>query len=232
MLHMMKELKQHVHEHCFMCSRVLNDWLPVLELERKVFRVKKGRSVFVEGDPVEGIYFVMGGLIKVHKDWGGKELILRFAVQDTVLGHRGLSVQDDPYPVSATALQDSVVCFVPKSVFLSSLMVNQQFCADLLMFLAEELRLSEQKMLDINLKSVKSRMSKAILVLARDFGTDADQQLNISLNKNDLAAYAGTTYETSFRIMNELIASGCLKVKGKLIQIVDAAALERFAVDL
>lgn len=221
----MNEQKTPIHDHCFMCSRVLAEWLPALALHRQTMKIKKGRLVFKEGDKVTGIYFVLKGLIKVHKAWGSKELILRFAQQGTVLGHRGISSLKDTYPISATALEDSLVCYVPMDFFNKSLTINHQFTHDLMMFLADELRQSEEKMLDINLKSVKSRLAKGISLLKRNFGLDADGFITFAINKNDLAAYAGTTYETSFRVMNELQADGLIEVNGKRIKVLDEEKL-------
>jgi CRP/FNR family transcriptional regulator len=41
---------------------------------------------------VAGVYFVYKGIVKVHKQWGDKELIIRFANQGQIFGHRGLGI--------------------------------------------------------------------------------------------------------------------------------------------
>ena len=52
--------------------------------------VRKGKTIFKEGDPVEGIYFMYTGWVKIHKEWTHpKELILRFAGAGEIIGHRG-----------------------------------------------------------------------------------------------------------------------------------------------
>ena len=74
---------------CFFCRLCLKEWLPAIELNRKTLNLKKGETLFEEGDPVTGIYFVYAGKVKVHKKWGDKELIVRFANQGAIVGHRG-----------------------------------------------------------------------------------------------------------------------------------------------
>src|SRR3954470_15989601 len=101
----MKENKQGCDlESCYLCRRCLKEWIPAIGANRKTFIVKKGESIFNEGDEVQGIYFVYEGTFKVHKKWDEeKELIVRFAKKGDIVGHRGLG-SDPLYPVTATAL--------------------------------------------------------------------------------------------------------------------------------
>ena len=88
---------------CFLCRQCLPEWLPAIQAHRKNLTFKKGELIFHEGEPVRGIYFVYSGTVKVHKKWGTeKELIIRFARQGEIFGHRGLG-QEAIYPISATA---------------------------------------------------------------------------------------------------------------------------------
>ncbi|MFD2144432.1 Crp/Fnr family transcriptional regulator [Mucilaginibacter antarcticus] len=74
--------------------------------------MKKGEVIFKEGDPVKGIFFVNTGIVKVHKRWGAdKELILRFASEGLVFGHRALG-GNGVYTISATALQAGTISYV------------------------------------------------------------------------------------------------------------------------
>ena len=88
---------------CFFCTLCLKDWLPAVDANRKTFHFKKGEVIFKEGDPVTGVYFVYQGKVKVHKQWGDKELIIRFANQGQIFGHRGLG-HNSIYPISGTEL--------------------------------------------------------------------------------------------------------------------------------
>ena len=108
---------------CLMCRLCSKDWLPAIQAHRKNFKVAKGEALFRENDIVQGMYFVYEGLVKVHKQWDNdKELILRFAAQGDIVGHRGLG-KDQYFPVSATAIENSVVCFVSLEFFFSTLRV-------------------------------------------------------------------------------------------------------------
>jgi len=97
---------------CSMCRLCQKEWLPAIDANRKMYHYKKGEVLFEEGTEVQGMYFIHTGLVKVHKKWGDeKELILRFAKSGAIAGHRGLG-SDTVYPVSATALLPTDVCFI------------------------------------------------------------------------------------------------------------------------
>ena len=207
-------------QSCFFCKGCMPEWLPAIDANRKTFEVKKGEVIFTEGEKVTGIYFVNSGKIKVHKKWDDdKELILRFANQGAIVGHRGLSTFNDIYPVSGTAIEPSRVCFIDIEFFRSSLKVNNDFTFNLMMFFADEFQLSEKKMRNLAHMSVKGRVAQSLLTLQEKFGTTKDGYLDITISRQDLASFSGTTYETVFRILNELTEDKAIQIAEKKILI-------------
>ena len=78
-------------ETCLICRLCMKEWKPAIAHERKNYALKKGAQLFKEGDPVKGVYFLHTGKVKVHKHWGEeKELIVRFAREGDIVGHRGI----------------------------------------------------------------------------------------------------------------------------------------------
>jgi CRP/FNR family transcriptional regulator len=205
---------------CSFCKLCLKEWLPAIDINRQTLHVKKGEEFIKEGEYVTGVYFVYEGAVKVHKQWGEKELIVRFAKKGDIVGHRGLG-NDTYYPVSATAIEPSIVCFIEIEFFLTSLKVNQDFLYQLMMFFAEELKVSERKMRNLAHMPVKGRLAQALLTLQEKFGTQQEGYIDLTLTKQDLASYTGATYETVFRILNDLVDESLVKVSGKKIGILD-----------
>ncbi|PWG80488.1 transcriptional regulator [Pararcticibacter amylolyticus] len=218
-------------DKCFMCTLAVKEWQPVLNACRRNFSLKKGECVINEGDPVTGVYFVYSGKVKVHKKWGDKELIVRFATEGAIIGHRGLGTRSGFYPVSATALEPTVVCFIELELFLATLKVNHDFAFHLLMFFADELQESEKRMRDLALMPVKNRLATSLLQLKQLFGTDKDGNINAELSRQDIASFSGATYETVFRMMNELSHENLIVVSGKKIGIPDEPKLRLLTAD-
>ena len=78
---------------------------------------------------------------------------------------------------------------------------------------------------------VKGRVAEALLHLRELFGEDYKGFINIDLSRQDLASFAGATYETVFRMINELVKEKLIKLSGKSIAIADREGLARLAAD-
>jgi len=199
----------------------LPDWIPAVEIYRKNFLIKKGQQAFNEGKPVTGIYFVYSGILKIHKKWGEeKELIIRFARGGDMIGHLGLG-KEARYPVSATALEDTEVCYLDMDFFESTLRVNTNLTYALMRYLANELQESHHGMRNLAHMSVRARIAQALVSLKDQFGTKNDGAIAVTLSRQDIASFAGTTYETLFKMLNELASEGYIRLNGKNITILN-----------
>lgn len=214
---------------CFMCQNCLEEWRPAICANKTNLKIKKGEVLFREGDPVTGIYFVYSGNIKVYKQWDAdKELIIRFAKDGAILGHRAMG-DNLTYPISAAALEPSVICYVDMKFFESTLRVNSELTYQLVNFFASELRVSERRMRDLAHMPVKGRVADALIKLQTQFGTTSEGLIDINLSRQDLASYAGATYETVFRVINELVNERTISLTGKSIAITNAQALNQLS---
>ncbi|MBG9378297.1 Crp/Fnr family transcriptional regulator [Panacibacter sp. DH6] len=217
----MKESKKQCDLNtCMMCRLCMKEWKPALAASRSNYTYRKGELIFKEGDAVRGVYFINEGTVKVHKQWGDKELILRLANSGAIAGHRGLG-GDFIYPVSATALGTTEVCFFDLDFFRATIKVNHDLSYELIMFLAGDLKESEQNMRNLVHMPVKNRIAQALIALENKFGVRENGIIDIDISRQDLASFVGTTYETLFRMLNELIEEGLIKADGRHLQIID-----------
>lgn len=212
---------------CLLCQLCLKDWLPAVAAHKQNISVKKGKDIFREGDPVKGIYFIYSGNVKVHKKWGEeKDLIIRFAKAGEILGHTGLG-DDTHYPVSATALEPVVVCFITMDFFESTLQVNNMLTYKLMRFMANELQESEKRVRNLVHMPVKGRIAQSFITLRDQFGANKDGFIDIELTRQDLSSFAGASYETLFKVINELTEERLISVSGKNIRITNEDGLKR-----
>lgn len=211
-----------------MCRHSLKEWKQAIDTNRKMFYFKKGEMLCREGDEVAGIFFVYSGTVKVHKKWGeDKELIVRFAKKGDIVGHRGLGTITT-FPISATALGPVSACYIDLEFFLTTLKINQEFLFQLMIFFADELKESEKRMRNLAHMPVKGRIAQALINLKDKFGCDKNGFIDISLSRQDMASYTGTTYETVFRILTEFIEDNVIAVSGRNILIKDVRKLLSF----
>ncbi|HEY1017971.1 MAG TPA: Crp/Fnr family transcriptional regulator [Sediminibacterium sp.] len=213
-----------------MCKNCAPEWVPFVEGNKKTIHFKKGETIFLEGEKVEGIYFLNSGKVKVHKQWNEeKQLIIRFVKEGDVLGHRGFGLSNI-YPVSATALESTTVCFIPSDFFLATLKMNHELTYHLLLFYSAELENAEQRMRDLVHMDTKGKISDALLMMKTHFGCDKEGNIEMKLTRQDLSSFVGTTYETVFKIINELVREKSIAVKGKEIKILNEKKLQSYTI--
>ena len=205
---------------CFLCRHCMPEWKAVTASHKKTQLFKKGKALFTEGEVVKGIYFLYSGVVKIHAPWmDGRELIIRFARGGEIAGYRGLG-GGAVYPVSATALEDTVACFIDNDFLELSLKANPSLTYTFMQLYATELQKAEKRMRDLTHMDVKSRIAWALLDILEGSGKAPDGSLALKLTRQDIAAYAGTTYETVFKFFAELIAAGVIRTSGKDITVV------------
>jgi CRP-like cAMP-binding protein len=215
-------------DSCFLCRHCLPEWKSLVAIHKKTVLFKKGKKIFQEGDSVEGIYFIYEGSVKVTMNWDGqKELLLRFAKAGDVLGHRGFG-GNRKYPISATAMEDCKVCFIDNSFLETSLTANTALTYQMMQLYASELQKAEERMRNLAHREVKGRIALALLEIADVFGIGKDQFITVPITRQDIASYAGTTYETVFKFFTELSNSNILSTEGKNLKINDREALLSF----
>lgn len=210
---------------CFLCTHSLPEWKDVIALHKQTRTYKKGEHIFREGKPVDGLFFLYSGAVKVHQSWGpDKDLIIRFARMGDVLGYRGGNGAG-VYPITATALDTSVACQITQAFLESTLAVNHSFVYKMMQLYADALQNAERRMRHLALMEVRGRVADAVLTIRDTFGVDAEGYVNTPITRQDIASYAGTTYETVFRLFTEWAAQGFLDTSGKYLRITDAGAL-------
>ena len=134
------------------------------------YHYKKGHQIIVEDNPVMGIFFIQKGKVKVYRSFAkGHDLILRFAKDGEVVGHRGFG-SEMIYPISAAALEDATMCFIPKDDFYQLLHHFPKFSFTILLFYADELKRIESRFMNMSKMTVKEKTVDALLEIKKVFG--------------------------------------------------------------
>ncbi len=140
------------------------------------------------------------------------------------MGYLGLG--DNPiYPVTATAIEPSSVCFLEIDFFESTLKVNNGLTYSLMRRMANDLHDSQKSMRDLAHMSVKARIAQAFIALRNRFGIRENGLVDLEITRQDIASYAGASYETLFKVVNEFSSRGLVELIGKNILIRDEQAL-------
>ncbi|WP_431106907.1 Crp/Fnr family transcriptional regulator [Winogradskyella poriferorum] len=190
----------------------------------KIYR--KGQIIFEEGETLNGVYCVRDGVCKLTKlSENGKDQVVKLVVKGDLLGKRSL-VSDQKTNLSAVALNDMEMCFIPKSEIIDDLSKNPKFTMDVLREMANDLKESDVSLVNMAQKSVKRRMAEILMYSHDNFGTDNEGYLSIVLSREDYASIVGTATESAIRILSQFKKEGLISTTGKRIKIEDYNGLK------
>ncbi|MDB9961591.1 Crp/Fnr family transcriptional regulator [Oceanihabitans sp.] len=189
--------------------------------------IKKGEVIFEEGETLNGVFCIKDGVCKLSKlSANGKDQIVKLVVKGDLLGQRSLVVNESSN-LSAVALNDMEVCFIPKDEIINDLTKNPDFSMDILQQMAHDLKDSDNVIVNMAQKSVKHRLSEALLYIHNRFGSDDSGYLNVLLTREDYANIVGTATESAIRILSKFKKDGLISTDGKHIKIENLEELKR-----
>lgn len=193
------------------------------------FTIKKGEPLFEEGETVNGVYCVKEGVCKMTKlSDNGKDQIVKLAKPGELLGQRSM-ISDETANLSAIALEDMQVCFIPKSEIMGFFNENNQFSLNMMKTICGDLKDSDDHMVDMAQKTVKQRLAETLLYLEENFGVNEDNSLKLQLSREELAGMIGTATESCIRLLSEYNKSGIIDLKGKKITLLDKNKLKKIS---
>lgn len=201
-----------------------------LSEEKSYNYYKKGQTIFNEGNHPQGLYCIFSGKVKIHKlSNAGNEQIFRLVKKGRVIGCHAL-LSNDKFNASATAIEDSVICYFPKSVYQEQIALNPSLAIQLIKVLSAELKSVEKMAINLVQKNVKERVSETLLVLSDFFGLEEDNAtIKTSLTRENIGNMAGTTTETTIRVLSDLQKNNIVELIGKKIKIKNTKELIRVA---
>lgn len=203
-----------------------NDEMSELRDYKSCSYYKKGQYIFTENGFPLGLYCVNSGKVKLSaQGLDGKEQILRLAKSGDVLGYRAL-LSNERYHCSAVALEDSSICFIPKDYFLEMVNKSHRLCLQIMQKISSDLKTAEEHIMALSQKNVRERMAEALLFLKATYGFESDgQTLAISLSREEIADYVGTSTESAIRLLSEFNQDKLIELSGKKIKLLNLPKL-------
>ncbi len=186
--------------------------------QKNTIRCNTGQQFILEGAPVTGLYFIYSGAVKVYRQSAsGKNQIIRFSKEGEIVGHRGFGT-DYVYNISAAAIEDAYLCNFSADILIEMLHKEPPMMYDFLLFYADQLQKSEANAKRFSQMSVRDKVMNGLLFIYRKFG-QSEGFFKLTLSRNDIADFAGTSREQVTRVITALKKEDLLVAKGKKIGI-------------
>lgn len=179
---------------------------------------KKGSHVFLQDDPLENVYFIYDGKIKIYKsDITGKEQIVNFLKKGEMFPHVGF-FRKGGYPAFSEVVEDSTVVVVPISQFENVLIENPELCIKVFKVLGERIVDLQDRLEAQILNNTYEQIIKLLVRLGKIHGQelkDGKMKLKGEFTNKDLANMIGTTRETVSRTLTRMKKEGKIEVDEK-----------------
>jgi CRP-like cAMP-binding protein len=225
------------HVDCKHCSNRFNsvfcktefDKMAEINKHKICSTYKKNEYIFKEGSYASGVFCINGGKIKISMVGDeGKEQIVRLVKPGDIIGYKAL-LSSEKYSASAIAIEDCNVCFIPREVFTEILKKDANLSFEMMKLLSDELRKAEEKITHLAQKPVRERMAETILFLKETYGIDNEENINVSLSREEIANIVGTATETAIRLLSEFNKENMIELSGKKIKILNTNKLTKIA---
>jgi CRP-like cAMP-binding protein len=194
-----------------------------LQLLMKIVQNNNHIATLIESDKMDDMSYDV--LMKIAET---NDHIVKLVKKGELLGQRSL-ISDEPVNLSAFALEDMEVCFIPKSEILGFFDSNNKFSMNVMKTICGDLKEADETMVNLAQKSVKERLAITLLYLEETFGKNEDNSLKIQLSRDELASMIGTATESCIRLLSDFNKLELIELNGKKIILKNRSKLKKMA---
>ncbi|HET9923958.1 MAG TPA: Crp/Fnr family transcriptional regulator [Methylomirabilota bacterium] len=188
-------------------------------------------SVFVEGEPCDGLWIVVEGRLKVFRTSPrGREQVLHVEGPGATLGEVPLFDMGG-YVASATTLSAARLIWVPRRELEDLCREHPEVALAIIATMARRVRAFAGLAGDLALRPVQARLGRLLLEEAWRVGRQTPRGLELTLpgTRDEIAARIGTVREPASRALSALARQGLVTVSGRHVLVRDVRGLEEVA---
>ena len=142
-------------------------------LSREALRKKsaRGQTVFIQGNPADGMFLIKGGLVKLSKVLeDGTELTLDIRKAGDFVGENMFS-EEGQYPVSAYCLEDTLTCGFSRSQFEELVLQHPKIGLQIIKNLSQRITWLTKRVGSLAVTNIEERLYRVISSVAKEHGT-------------------------------------------------------------
>lgn len=193
--------------------------------------LKRGDTLFHEGDDGERLYIVTEGKVKLsHASDDGRENLLAVLGPGEIIGE--LSLFDlGKRSSTVTAIAPTKLLALAHSDMRNFLSEHLDLSLSMLRELAVRLRHTNEQLADLVFSDVPGRVAKALLDLANRFGERTPEGIYVAhdLTQEELAHLVGASRETVNKSLADFVSRGWIRLEGRAVLLIEVPRLQRRA---
>jgi CRP/FNR family transcriptional regulator len=180
---------------------------------------KKGKIIFMEGEPGDAFYFVLSGGVKLYNTASdGREHIIHIFGRGNVFGEVTL-FNDTGYPATAEVLEDSAIGMIRNEELENLIRQDSSLALELIRVLNRRLLMASVEIRNMAFNDTVQRTAAALIKLSESHGikTSRGIELDLDITRQELADVAGTARETVIRALTRLKKDGAVEMDGSIV---------------
>jgi CRP/FNR family transcriptional regulator, cyclic AMP receptor protein len=185
----------------------------------------KGKSIFVQGDRSDAIFYVEQGAVALNAtSSGGKEATIGLTGPGTFFGEGCLALRPPHRPYSAVAFRDVHAVRIKRMTMLGFMARESELLSALLQSMLSRYANVEADLASCLLHSSQTRLARALCTVTQYGGRDSGEHAG-KVSQQTLAGMAGITRQHVNALMTHFRKSGFiedadgLKLRGSLLRL-------------
>lgn len=192
---------------------------------------RKNEVIFHANDPGDTLFLLTRGLAKVTIESSEqRELIMGLLYPLDFFGEMVL-LDDLPRSATVTAIEASEALLLERTTFVELLERTPSIVVKVAEALSRRMRKADELVQSLAFLDTYSRVARVVFNLSEEAGqaTEEGTDLGVRWTQRQLANLAGTTRETTARILSDFQQAGYIRMRDGYITVLEQAILARKA---
>ncbi|MBE6035290.1 MAG: Crp/Fnr family transcriptional regulator [Clostridiales bacterium] len=181
-------------------------------------QVKKGEFLFRQGDPEDVIYYIkMGSFKLVRITEEGEEVIIQIVGAGETIGETALFREDTFSPISATAIEDAIVCSITRKSIEMLITDKHEIALQIIRNLSNRLYDTWERITVLNTQTIQEKVTGLFIELAQEYGEPCPDGtiIKLRLTQQEIASIVGASRVMVSHALQKLIKNDTIYRKQK-----------------
>ena len=198
----------------------------ILETNSARVNFKKGEIIFKQDALSLNVVYLRSGLVKIHMKGPSHEKILRIMKAPSYLGIP-TSMGEKINQFSATAIEDTSVCFIDSNIFRNFIYTNGRFAYEVILELCRNELFDYQRYASLAQKQIAGLVAETLLCFS-DKIYESDH-FNIPITRSDMADLIGTSRESVSRVLTDMNNEKIIELDSSSLTILKRELLQQIS---
>ncbi|SEK18858.1 CRP/FNR family transcriptional regulator, anaerobic regulatory protein [Carnobacterium iners] len=190
-------------------------------------KYKKNHILIFEEDPIDRVYIVKSGTLKIYRTYEDKEIILDFVKKHEVIGEVEL-FSKSPALSSVEVTEDAEIYHLSQVDFIALIYKNKTILENIFRIHHQRFETLNKQIRNLTFYSVHTRVCRVLLDFLENNETSNDFTIK-NINQSTIASMIGVTRESVSKAFKDLQDERILSLQPKTITILDRDKLKEYA---